>query len=200
MLQNLASQFVRAELSQRPGARFRLGHVDSTLALLACPAPQVGWAAGSQPAGNVFLEIYCLSPGWRIQLPVSITESSQGLVLTRTMHAGDIIGPDDVKLVPLPDPAMARDVLTDPQQVLGQSLTGGAVAGIWLRDFMVKPPIVVKMNQRVKLVAAGDGFTVDVEGVAVNNGRAGDVITVRMQNGQLIRGIVGADGSVAVSP
>jgi flagella basal body P-ring formation protein FlgA len=64
---------------------------------------------------------------------------------------------------------------------------------------MVRPPVVVKMNQRVKVIDAGEGFSVEAEGMALANGRAGDVVMVRMQNGQLLHGVVSADGTVSLS-
>ncbi|TDR81457.1 flagellar basal body P-ring formation chaperone FlgA [Paludibacterium purpuratum] len=199
LLEQLARSYVKGELSQRPQATFRLGKLDRRLAVPACVDPQIAWSDGAEPSGNTFLDIYCLSPGWRLRLPVSISDAAMGLILTRPVRAGDMLGPDDIRQVPLPDSSMARDILADPAQVVGQSMTSGAAAGIWLRSFMVRPPFVVKMNQRVKVVVSGDGFSVEAEGVAIANGRAGDVVPVRMPNGQLLRGVAGQDGVVSLS-
>ncbi|WP_215777929.1 flagellar basal body P-ring formation chaperone FlgA [Paludibacterium sp. B53371] len=199
LLEQMARSYVQGELSQRPQATFRLGRLDRRLALPACPAPQVAWADGAVPGGNTYIDLYCLAPAWRLRLPVAINETVLGLVLTRPVRAGDTLEPGDVRQAPLPDAAMARDVLSDPAQVVGQSMTSGAAAGIWLRNFMVRPPFVVKMNQRVRVVVSGDGFSVEAEGVAIANGRAGDVVTVRMPNGQLLRGVAGQDGVVSLS-
>lgn len=198
-LEQIARSYVQGELSQRPGASFRLGRFDRRLAVPACPDPQVAWSNGAQPAGNSFLDVYCLGPAWRLRLPVSITEVHMGLVLTRPLRAGDTLGAGDVRLAPLPDGAMSRDVLSDPAQVVGQAMTSGAGAGIWLRSFMVRPPVVVKMNQRVRVVVSGDGFNVEAEGTAISNGRAGDTIAVRMPNGQILRGTADENGVVSLS-
>lgn len=196
VLEQLARRYVQAELSQRPHATFRLGQLDRRLSVPACAAPQVAWADGAEPRGNTFLDLYCLAPAWRLRLPISINETVSGLVLTRPLRAGDLLTEGDVRQVPLPDASMARDILSDPAQAVGQSMTSGAAAGVWLRQFMVRAPFVVKMNQRVRVVVSGDGFSVEAEGVAIANGRAGDVVTVRMSNGQLLRGVVGPDGVV----
>lgn len=198
-LEQMARRFVQAELSQRPGASFHLGRFDRRLVLPACAAAQIAWSDGAAPNGSSFVDVYCMDPSWRLRLPVSISEARMGLVLTHPVRAGDTLSAEDVQLVPVPDPRMNRDVLTDLSQVLGQTMSSGAGAGIWLRSFMVRPPIVVKMNQRIRVVVDGDGFTVAAEGVATANGRAGDVVAVRMQSGQLIRGVVSADGTVSLS-
>lgn len=198
-LEQMARGFVQGELSQRAGATFRLGHFDRRLVVPACPEPQVAWPDGVQPSGNTFIDVYCLSPAWRLRLPVSISEARMGLVLTRPLRPGDILGADDVRLAPLPDGMQSRDILSDPAQVVGQSLTGGAGAGIWLRSFMVRPPVVVKMNQRVRVVVAGDGFNVEAEGTAIANGRAGDVVPVRMPSGQILRGTVNENGVISLA-
>lgn len=198
-LEQLARRFVQAELSQRTGASFRLGRLDRRLVVPSCPNPMVAWADGVAPGGSSFVDVYCIDPVWRLRLAVTINEARKGLVLTHPVHAGDTLSADDVQLVPVPDPRMNRDVLTDPSQAVGQTMSSGAAAGIWLRSFMVRPPVVVKMNQRVKVVVAGEDFSVEAEGVATANGRAGDVLAVRMPTGQLVRGVVGADGSISLS-
>lgn len=197
-LEQLAQRFVKAELSQRPGASFQLGRLDRRLVLPACAAPEVAWSGGVAPSGNSFVDVYCVATGWRLRLPVTINEPRMGLVLTHAVRAGDMLSADDVQLVPVPDPRMNRDVLSDASQVVGQTMSSGAAAGIWLRSFMVKPPVVVKMNQRVRVIVAGDGFSVEAEGTSTANGRAGDVLAVRMPSGQLVRGVVSADGSISL--
>jgi flagellar basal body P-ring formation protein FlgA len=198
-LEQIAHGFVQGELSQRPGATFQLGHFDRRLAVPACPSPQVAWSDGASPSGSSYVDVYCLNPAWRLRLPVSITETHMGLILTRPMRSGDILGAEDVRLVPMPAGTFSRDVLSDPSMVIGQAMTGGAGAGIWLRSFMVRPPVVVKMNQRVRVVVSGDGFSVQAEGTAIANGRAGDVVPVRMPNGQILRGTVDENGVVSLS-
>lgn len=198
-LEQQAHAFVQGELSQRPGSSFRLGRFDRRLVLPACVDPQVSWSDGAEATGNTFVDVFCIDPAWRLRLPVAISEPRFGLVLTRPMRAGDTLGPDDVRQVPLPAQLVGRDLLSDPDQVVGQTMSSGASAGIWLRNFMVRPPVVVKMNQRVKVVVEGEGFSVQSEGVSTANGRAGEVIAVRMPNGQLLRGAVTPDGSVSLS-
>ena len=135
-------------------------------------------------------------PSWRLRIPVAISEPRKGLVLLHPVQAGDALSADDVELAPLPASNMSRDVLNDPSQAVGQIMSSGAPAGMWLRSFMVRPPLVVKMNQRVRVVVSGEGFSVEAEGIATTNGRAGDVVVVRMPNAQLLRGVVGADGVI----
>jgi flagella basal body P-ring formation protein FlgA len=198
-LEQLVRRFAQMNLNQRPGVSFELGHFDRRLVLPQCPAPQTSWPEGEPPADSGFVDVSCQEPYWRVRLPIRVNEARMGLVLTHAVRAGDILSADDVQLVAIPDPRTNRDVLNSPSQAVGQTMTSGAVAGIWLRSFMVKPPLVVKMNQRVRIVAAGVGFSVEAEGVATANGRAGDVVAVRMPNGQLLRGVVSQDGTVSVS-
>jgi len=198
-LDRLAQRFVQDELSQRPNAHFRVGRFDQRLALPACANPHVAWSDGVAPSGNSFVDVFCVDPSWRMRLPVTISEQLMGLILRRAVRAGDTLVSSDVALAPLPEESMARDVLNDPAQAVGQTMGSGASAGVWLRSFMVQAPLVVKMNQRVKVVASGEGFSVEADGFATANGRAGDVISVRMPSGQLLRGVVGSDGVVSLS-
>jgi flagella basal body P-ring formation protein FlgA len=198
-LEQLVRGFVQAELSQRPNATFKLGRFPHNLVLPACEAPRVAWTSGMAQSGNSFIDISCADPLWRIRVSVQIAEPRMGLVFARAMQAGDMITADDIQQSPIADQSMGRDVLGDPAQVIGQTVGSSVSAGIWVRSFMVKPPVVVKMNQRVKVIISGDGFSVEAEGVATANAHAGEIVAVRMPNGGLIRGAVNADGSVSLA-
>ncbi|GGY02171.1 flagellar basal body P-ring formation chaperone FlgA [Paludibacterium paludis] len=196
-LEETARKFVAGELAQRK-ARWTIGRVDRRLAVPACDALFAGWAQGARQTGSTFVDVSCPSLGWSLRVPVSISETRVGVVANRALRAGETIGPDDVRLVDMPEGSATQTVLGDLSLAVGQTMTSGVPAGGWLRSFMVKAPVVVKMNQRVKVLAIGEGFMVSADGTAMANAAAGDSVPVRMGAGRVIRGTVREDGAVIV--
>ena len=90
-------------------------------------------------------------------------------------------------------------ILTDEQQALGRSAKLSIAAGRPLRSDMLRQPLVVQQNQTVKVVTRGPGFQVANEGRALNNGLAGQVVQVRLGNGQIVSGIARASGIVEIA-
>lgn len=197
-LEQAARRFVEQELRFRP-ATFTLGRLDPRLALPACEQPQVSWSAGAVPSGNSSLDLSCPAAGWSLRLPVTIAEKRMGVVATRPLKAGELLAPDDVRLAEMTSPALSRNVLNRLDQAIGQSMRSSVPAGAWLRSFMLQQPDVIRTNQRVKVLAQGDGFVAAAEGTARGNAAAGESVRVRMASGREVSGVAQADGSVLVS-
>ncbi len=196
-LEKLADTFLKHELSLR-AATWKLGSLDRRLVLPDCPKPKADWAVPGVTTGSTFIAVSCPEMGWSLRIPVLVNEKRLGVALTRPISAGEIVGESDVRLADVPNPALAGNVLSDVRQAIGQVMRSGAPAGAWLRNFMVRAPYLVRINQLVKVVASGDGFDAVADGTALGNATAGEQVTVRMGSGRVIRGIVQADGSVSV--
>ncbi|HJU49530.1 MAG TPA: flagellar basal body P-ring formation chaperone FlgA, partial [Pseudogulbenkiania sp.] len=151
------------------------------------------------PSGNSSLDLSCPVAGWSLRLPVTIAEKRMGVVATRPLKAGELLTPDDVRLAEMTSPALSRNVLNRLDQAVGQSMRSSVPAGAWLRSFMLQQPDVVRTNQRVKVLAQGDGFVANAEGTARGNAAIGEPVRVKMGSGREVSGMVQADGSVLVS-
>ncbi|MEO9384493.1 flagellar basal body P-ring formation chaperone FlgA [Chromobacterium phragmitis] len=196
-LERLANLFLKRELEMR-AATWTLGQLDRRLVVPACHTPRVDWATPGVTTGSTFVAVSCQELGWSLRIPVRINEKRLGLVLNRAMSAGETVTGEDVRLVDISNPALAGNVLTDASQAVGQVLRTGAPAGAWVRNFMVRAPYLVRSNQQVKVLAQGEGFSAEAEGTALGNAAQGDQISVRLSTGRVVRGMVQADGSVAV--
>lgn len=64
---------------------------------------------------------------------------------------------------------------------------------------MVRQPWRVKAGQRVMVIASGQGFNVNSEGLALNNAAVTQNARVRMANGQVVSGTVDSDGNILVT-
>ena len=82
------------------------------------------------------------------------------------------------------------------------------VDAISLRDLSPDQPIQltqfrqawrVKAGQRVNVIASGDGFSANAEGQALNNAAVSQNARVRMVSGQVVSGVVDADGNILIN-
>jgi flagella basal body P-ring formation protein FlgA len=191
-------RFLDAELQHRQ-ASYQLGPLSSLDGLRACPqAPRISWPPGAQSRGGTQLNVACPGAGWVVKVPVTISETRYGMVTTRAIDPGEVLADADVQKVVVPNQALARSVLQDPAEAVGQSARSGIPAGAWLRAFMLRPPQVVKAGQQVQVHATGDGFAVFADGVANRNAAVGEVVVVRMSSGRLVQGVAQRDGTVVV--
>lgn len=82
------------------------------------------------------------------------------------------------------------------------------VDAVSLRDLTPGQPIQltmlrrarrVKAGQRVNVIASGDGFSANAEGQALNNAAVAQNARVRMVSGQVVSGVVDADGNILIN-
>lgn len=198
VLEKQAATFVQQELSTRQNATFRLGALSRHLVVPVCQQPVVTWANPLQTTGSTSLNLSCPEVGWTLRLPVTIIEKKMGVVLNHQVMAGDILQAGDVRLMEI-NPALARNALIDMSKAVGQSMRVSAPEGAVLQSYMVRAPFLVKANQPVRVVATGDEFIVSSEGVSLGNGAEGELVSVRMSSGRVVRGIVQQDGSIAIN-
>ncbi|MGE9806701.1 flagellar basal body P-ring formation chaperone FlgA, partial [Escherichia coli] len=57
----------------------------------------------------------------------------------------------------------------------------------------------IKAGQRVLVIANGDGFRVNAEGIALNNAAVAQNARVRMISGQVVSGVVDSDGNILIN-
>ena len=67
-----------------------------------------------------------------------------------------------------------------------------------MRADSLKANLVVHAGQNIKITSRGNGFSVTNEGVALNQGSAGEVIRVRLPGGQVVSGKAKAGGEVEI--
>jgi flagella basal body P-ring formation protein FlgA len=131
-------------------------------------------------------------------VPVQIRVVTEYLVLARPVNAGQKITAEDVRGQQGELSDLPGGVLTDKAQAIGQAAITSLAPGRPLRADMLRLPMVVQQGQSVKIIGAGSGFQVTNEGRALANASAGQVIQVRLNSGQILSGIVRADGTVEI--
>jgi flagella basal body P-ring formation protein FlgA len=114
------------------------------------------------------------------------------VVSNRAIPSGQKISADDLRMVEGELTAQAPDILTSLQQAIGRSARSFIAAERPLRLALLRSEVAIQSGQDVKVLAAGQGFEVENRGRALESAGIGDSIRIRMENGQIVNGVVRA--------
>ncbi|EGC07841.1 flagella basal body P-ring formation protein FlgA [Escherichia fergusonii B253] len=135
----------------------------------------------------------------RYYLQVNIQASGNYVVAAAPITRGGVVNASNVTL------KRGRLDQLPPRTVLEVAQVQDAIS---LRDIAPGQPVQlnmlrqawrIKAGQRVQVIAQGDGFNVNAEGQALNNAAVAQTARVRMLSGQVVSGIVGADGNILIN-
>jgi len=199
-LARLAEAYVRKESAGLPGnVSFSVTPLDNRLSLPQCPAPEAFMPPGGRLWGKSAVGIRCLAPtAWTIYASVQVEVNAEYVVSARPLAPGESINAQDLAVMRGDLARLPAGVIVDPQHAVGKQLGLGLGAGQPLRRDMLREPLVVAQGQGVKIVSAGPGFRVSVDGRALGNAAEGQHVQVRSPSGQTVSGIARAGGVVEV--
>lgn len=119
-------------------------------------------------------------------------------VLTRALERGDIIDEDDIAYV-----ETARggaNIVRNADALVGKEARRSLNAQTPLRPSDIAAPVLVKKGALVTLSYAVEGLRLTHQGVALNSGVEGEVISVRnIQSERVLKGVVAAENFVAIA-
>jgi flagellar basal body P-ring formation protein FlgA len=176
------------------------GNIDPNLKLAACFSPEVFLPPGSRAWGNTSVGIQCNAPQqWKIYAQANISIKAQYLVAAHPLSQGHIVTQQDLVFAEGDLTRLPAGVFTDANQIVGQTVRSPLMAGSVFRQNMLKQALAIQQGQTVLLTTAGVGFTINAEGKALKNASLGQVVPVKVNNGQVVSGVARADGKVEVS-
>lgn len=200
VLMQVAERFLLEQVTVMPGtASVKVTPPDNRLQLARCDAPEPYLASGAKMLGRTSVGVRCASPvAWNVFLPATVSVTVSYVASASPLPQGQRLTAADLILKQGDLAQLPAGVLTDTAQAQGRSLQLAVAAGTPLSRAMLKTVILVQAGQPVRLVAQGAGFSVSAEGRAVTAGGEGDLVQARTPSGQVIGGIVQADGSLMV--
>jgi len=198
-IRRAVDEFLYAQIKGLPGkATYSIGSIDAERLAGSCDGFDVSMGPGARPWGKTQLMVRCRGGTWNIWVPVQISVVAEYLVVARPINAGQKLTDADVRgqLGELSD--LPNGVLMDKEQAIGRAAIASLAAGRPLRADMLRQPTVIQQGQSVKIVGTGSGFQVTNEGRALTNAVVGQVTQVRLNSGQILSGVVRADGTVEI--
>jgi len=157
--------------------------------------------AGARPWGKVRVGVRCIGQGnWSLYVPAQVSILGNYLAAARALRPGDVLDIADIELRTGEITTMGRQLLTEPEQALGQQMRFAVAVGQPLRATMMSAPIVIQSGRPVKVVVQGAGFSVANQGTALGSARAGQAIRVRLASGKVGSGTATQHGEVIIRP
>lgn len=195
------AEFLHVQIQGLPGsASYSIGAITNTERLSACPNLQVALPKGGRLWGKSNVVVRCEDPqSWTLYVPVKIRVVGNYLVTSHALRQGQVVSTEDVATQNGDLAELPGGTLTDLQQAIGHTLAVSISAGQPLRSDLLRQAVIVQQGQTVKVISRGAGFEVANEGVALNNAAQGQVVRVRLGNGQMVSGIAASAGTVTVS-
>jgi len=174
------------------GLRVDIEFLDANLNVPPCVGGtiEIGANPGSRIWGKTTLQLRCAKAAWMINVPLNIHVFGDYVVASRYLPFGQKLDPSDMRVIEGDLSLIPDDVLRTPkiayEKVLSKPLQMGSPIG--LND--LKEISVVKAGDPVRLILTGKDFEVSGEGTAQSAGMVGDMVRVRLADGQVLQGKV----------
>jgi len=199
-VKSVVDAFLRTQVQGLPGeVTYSVGGIDPNNRLAPCAAMEASMAAGARAWGRTSVMVRCQDEkGWSIFVPVHIRVVTDYLVTAVPIAQGQTVTAGDLarRRGDLSD--LPAGILTDEREALGRTASLSITAGRPLRADMLRQPMVIQQNQTVQVVSRGPGFQVTNEGRALTNGLDGQIVRVRLANGQVVAGVARPGGIVEI--
>lgn len=201
LIQEAVAHFLRTQSAGLPGqVEITPGAVDARASLPACAALELALPPGSRPWGNTTVIVNCAVPHpWTIYVRATVKVVADYVVSARPLTHGQTVTATDVAIRKGDLTQLPPGIVTDVNQAFGRTMTGSIPLGSPLRQDMLRSQAAVMVNQSVKLVSNGRGFSVSGEGRALGNALEGQLVQVRSASGPVISGIARAGAVVEVT-
>lgn len=175
-------------------AELTVGGLDARLKLAPCRQTEAFVPAGTRLWGSARAGLRCLDGPvrWRVFVPVSVQVFGPALVSASAWPNGSELDGAQLSLAEVELSAGGR-TFADPQQVHGRVLARPLAAGEAVRAEHLRARQWFAAGDTVSIRAAGPGFAVASEGLALNPGLEGQPVRVRTDSGRIVIGLpVGA--------
>ena len=198
-IRRAVDEFLRGQIKGLPGtASYSIGTIDADRLAGTCDGFDVSMGNGARPWGKTQVAVRCRGGTWNLWVPVQIRVVAEYLVIARPINAGHRLTDSDIRAQMGELSDLPNGVLMNKEQAIGRSAIAALAAGRPLRADMLRQPTVVQQGQSVKIIGTGSGFEVTNEGRALSNAVVGQVTQVRLNSGQILSGVVRADGTIEI--
>lgn len=194
------SDHLRIQIRGLPGkASFSIDSIQSS-GLPPCSSFDVTTPPGARTWGRTSVTVRCVAgASWSLLVPVRIHVIGDYLVSARPINAGQVITHADIIAQSGDLGELPVGILSEPAQALGMVARSSLPGGRPLRADMLRAANVIQQGQTVKVISRGNGFEVSNDGKAMANATAGQVVHVRLGNGQVVSGVAEAGGTVEIN-
>jgi flagella basal body P-ring formation protein FlgA len=201
--ERFAAQAAQAAMGTRANVRMEIvvGKLDPRLKLAPCQRIDAYLPPGRQPWGHTRVGLRCVegAVAWNVFLPLTVKVFAPALVATQPLPAGTVLEAAHLRVAEADWAASESPTVTAAELAVGRTLSRTLPAGSPLRDADLKKRQWFAAGDPVRVVAAGPGFSVSGDGLALTPGIDGQPARVRTEAGRMLTGIATGDRRVEVA-
>lgn len=173
--------------------------------LPACEGPRAGAGPALEPFlptgtrawGRISVGLRCHGGlPWTRYVTANVAVHAPYYVAARAVSAGQLLSAADAERREGDLALLPAGVVLDPAQIEGMLAQNPVAGGAPWRRELLRGPTLIQQGQMVRLVQRGNGFQASAEGKALSSAATGATLQVRMPGGQVLSGVVRADGTV----
>lgn len=201
LIKQHVNEFLLTQTLGYPGQVFiDTGSLDPNLKLAECADVNVFLANGSRAWGKTNVGVRCNAPtSWTVYMQATVKVQAQYLVAAAPLAQGQVVSGADLMVQEGDLTQLPAGVFTESARAVGRTVHLSVAAGTVLRQDMLKQSPVVVQGQTVTLHTIGHGFSISAEGQAMAKATDGQVVQVKMANGQIVSGIARTGAKVEVT-
>lgn len=178
-----------------------VGQLDPRLRLAPCHKVQPYLPPGATMWGRTRVGMRCVqgTTAWNVYLPITVKVFGPGLVAAAPLPAGSVISAADLAIGEVDLAEDASTALVDKDIVIGRTLSRALNAGQGLRQSHLKVRQWFAAGDTVRVIAAGAGFSIAGEGLALTPGTEGHPARVKTENGRIVTGMPVSERAMEVA-
>jgi len=163
-----------------------------------CSDPELSIAGNNDRlTGNKSIIARCGNRKKFIQVNVSAEGGWWSAV--RTIKPGSVVQEKDIIARTGSLDRLPADLLFSKESIVGNTATRTISSGQAVTQSQLRRPWAAVTGQLVEILAQGNGFQIRTRGKALNNAAANKPLRVATHGGQIVSGILSADGVVTIN-
>jgi len=200
LINQKVKDFLTAQSAGSPGkAEITITPMEQSTRLDYCPNPEAFFPPNSSAWGRTTVGVRCGQPKpWTVYVQANVSIIASYVVAANPLGQGQIISANDLQLQKGDLTTLPTGIFTEMNRVIGTSPKMSLTAGAVIKQEMLKMPPVIQQGQGVRVSSKGTGFSITIEGQALNAAAEGEIVKVRVSNGSVVTGIAKKDGQVEV--
>ena len=195
-------QYVQGQTQGYPGkVHIEIQPLDSRIRIAACDVMEGFTVQGARLWGKTHVGVRCLqsaSKPWTLYVQTDVQVWGDYAVTALPLSQGSPLSASDVVMQNGDLTKLPAGIITDLSMLEGKKTLLNMPLGTVLRPDLLKSVPVIMQGQSVQLSSRGEGFVVTADGTAMQTANVGQVVDVKVSNGQLVKGVAMANGKVDV--
>ncbi|MDQ2733740.1 MAG: flagellar basal body P-ring formation chaperone FlgA [Pseudomonadota bacterium] len=177
-----------------------LGQLDPRLRLAPCQRIEPYLPVGVRLWGKARIGLRCKegATAWNVYLPITVKVYGLAVVMPAGAAAGTVVTAADLAEAEVDLAEEFSPAIVDPKLAEGRLLAQTIRPGQTLRQSELKARQYFAAGETVRVIASGNGFALESEGQALNNGIEGQPARIRTESGRIVTGLPSGDRRVEV--